>query len=84
MRGAMEDGGAVAATVAEMEGYLNAEQVARKVLAFVAGAPGTIQKNLYAKVGEEKGAVSATCYMLALVGLLRREKHGNSYALYVA
>lgn len=84
MRDAMKHGGASAETVAEMEGFLADEETARKVLAFVTGDPGTIQKDLYMKLGEEKSDVSASCYNLALVGLLRREKRGNSYALYVA
>lgn len=84
MRDGMQSGGAPVETVAEMEGFLAEELLARKVLAFVAEDPGAIQKDLYARVGEEKSVVSTACYMLALVGLLRRDKHGTSYALYVA
>ena len=84
MRDEMQRGESPAETVSEMEGFLADEQSARRVLAFVADNPGTIQKDLYAKLGEDKSVVSTACYNLALVGLLRREKRGTSYELYVA
>jgi hypothetical protein len=84
MRDAMRRGGVPAQTVAEMERYLTDEQTARRLLAYVGDHPGTSQKDLYLELGEEKSGVQTACYFLALVGLLRREKLGASYALFVS
>ncbi len=52
------------------------------VLLYVRAHPGTIQSKLGKEIGLGQPDVTGHCYWLAAAGAIRRERAGNSYALF--
>lgn len=69
--------------VAEIDGYLAAEELTARLVEFVSANPGTLQKELFVQLDADKERVLFACYMLATVGRMERTKQGTSYGLTI-
>lgn len=67
----------------DIDDAIEQAEVARHIYDLVRKSPGFIQRNLSKEIQGAKGRASTLCYWADQMGLLRRDKSGASYALFV-
>lgn len=83
MRGSLISKAGLEECLAEIDGYLAAEESTARIVEFVTANPGTLQKELFVRLDADKQSVQFACHMLATVGRMQRAKQGTSYALTI-